>query len=97
MIAMRDRLDSGNRQTKMFSRATAHSSGASSTPVTFSKPYSAARMQARPRPQPRSAKCSVLGKFRSLRSLRKAHALTGAYEVAWRNFERSTDVEERDT
>ena len=83
------------RQFAMFSRAVAHNSGANSTPVTFSKPYSPARMQARPSPQPKSTKCRAFDKSIFLRSLRKAQKLIGLYPVALPSFDRSNDVLDR--
>src|SRR3982074_3939046 len=97
MIWTDDLRAADSRQFDMFSSAAAHNSGASSTPVTLLKPYSAARMHARPRPHPRSANCRVLDRLRRFRSARKAQPFTGPYDVASGNLERSNEVLESST
>jgi hypothetical protein len=89
---MDDLFNAGNEQLAILSRAARHSSGANSTPVTFWNPYSAARIQARPRPHPKSANRRVLDKRSRLRRPRNAQAFTGPYEVACLSLEGSKDV-----
>src|SRR6266576_4353188 len=87
-------LAAGTPHLETFSLATLHNSEASSTPVTLANPYSAAMMQARPRPQPRSTKANDFGRFSIWSNLRKPQAFTGPYAVALSSLEGSKEVSE---